>query len=169
MPKPYRSCIRKNGAICHAAHVWRSASQAFVMMRKPVHKTLLILLLIYGAASFIHFVHNAEFLVDYPNIPSSWSRPGVYFAWIGLTAIGVAGWILVARGYPLAGLLLFAVYAALGFDSLGHYVLAPLSDHTATMNSTILFEVAAAALALIYVVKQMVQRLFHGGALEHDA
>lgn len=87
-------------------------------MRKPAEKTLLVLLLIYGAASLAHFVHNAEFLADYPNLPISWTRAGVYFAWIGVTVVGVGGWVLVARGYRLAGLLLLAVYAALGLDKL---------------------------------------------------
>lgn len=128
-------------------------------MHRPMQKTLLILLLIYGAASLIHFIHNAEFLANYPNMPASWSRTGVYLAWMGLTAVGVAGWILLSRDYQVAGLSLLIVYAFFGLDSLGHYVLAPLSDHTAAMNSTILFEVAAAALVLIEVLRKMVQRV----------
>jgi len=140
-----------------------------VKMRRPVPKTLLILLLIYGVASLIHFVHNAEFLADYPEMPASWTRAGVYFAWIGLTIIGVAGWVLVTCGYQLAGLLLLAVYAVFGLDSLGHYVLAPLSDHTVTMNSTILLEVVAAALLLIEVVKQMARQIVQRGSAEDGA
>ena len=112
---------------------------------------------------------NAEFLADYPEMPASWTRAGVYFAWIGLTIIGVAGWVLVTRGYQLAGLLLLAVYAVLGLDSLGHYVLAPLSDHTVTMNSTILLEVVAAALVLIEVVKQMARQISQRGSAEDGA
>jgi hypothetical protein len=30
---------------------------------------LLMLLLAYGAASLVHYVHNARFLTDYPNMP----------------------------------------------------------------------------------------------------
>lgn len=138
-------------------------------MYKPVQKTLLTLLLVYGVASLIHFVHNAELLADYPNMPASWSRADVYIAWMFLTVIGLGGWILMVRGYQRAGLLLLAVYAALGLDSLGHYVLAPMSDHTATMNSTILLEVTAAALVLIEVVRQMTRRALRRGHLEHDA
>lgn len=138
-------------------------------MRRPVAKTLLVLLLIYGVASLIHFVHNAEFLTDYAEMPASWTRAGVYFAWIVLTIIGVAGWILVARGYQLAGLLFLAVYAVLGLDSIGHYVLAPLSDHTVIMNSTILLEVVAAALVLIEVVKQIARQISQRGSAENGA
>lgn len=124
-------------------------------MRSPVYKPLLILLLIYGAASYVHFVHNADFLSDYPNLPASWTRVGVYFAWIGMTILGVAGWIIVVLGYQLVGLSLLAVYAVLGLDSLGHYVLAPLSNYTVAMNSTILIEVSAAVLVLIEIVRKI--------------
>ncbi len=124
-------------------------------MRSPVYKPLLILLLIYAAASYVHFAHNAEFLSDYPNLPASWTRVGVYFAWIGMTILGVAGWIIVVLGYQLVGLSLLAVYAVLGLDSLGHYVLAPLSNHTVAMNSTILIEVSAAVLVLIEIVRKI--------------
>jgi hypothetical protein len=113
---------------------------------------LLILLLVYGAASLLHFSHNAEFLADYPNMPAWLSRTNVYAAWFGVTAVGVLGYLLVRRGHQLTGLCVIAVYAALGFDGLGHYTLAPLSAHTAAMNATIWLEVAAAALLLIAAV-----------------
>ena len=128
-------------------------------IRNPVHKTLLILLLIYAAASLVHFVHNAEFLTDYPNLPDSWTRAGVYFAWIGLTTIGIFGWILLNREHHIMGLSVLVIYAALGLDSLGHYVVAPLSEHTLSMNLTILTEVGAAAIVLIEVIRLLVQRL----------
>src|SRR5450432_2180045 len=129
------------------------------MMSSPARRTLLVLLLIYGVASLVHFIHNAEFIADYPNMPASWSRAKVYAAWLGLTAVGVFGWLLVSRGYQLAGLLFVVVYAALGLDSLGHYVLAPMSAHTVGMNSTILLEVTAAALVLIEAVRLMAGRV----------
>jgi hypothetical protein len=89
---------------------------------------------------------------------------------MGMTVTGIVGWILLTRVHQLSGLLFLAVYAAFGLDSLGHYVLAPLSDHTLAMNSTILFEVAAAALVLIEIVKQMVRRVFlRRETLGHDA
>src|SRR5450631_4128699 len=67
-----------------------------------------------GAGSLVHFVHNAEFLAEYPNMPAWLSRTDVYIAWLGITAIGVAGYVLAGHGYRLAGLLLVAVYATLG-------------------------------------------------------
>jgi len=135
-------------------------------MRKPIQTTLFTLLLIYCAASLMHFIHNAEFLVDYPNLPTSWSRTGVYFAWIGITIVGITGWFLLTRGHQLSGLLFLAVYAVFGLDSLGHYVLAPLSEHTVAMNTTILFEVATATLVLIEIVRQI---YFRTEPHRHDA
>jgi hypothetical protein len=45
-----------------------------------VGKLLLGLLLLYGLASLIHFTHNAEFLGEYPNMPSGLSRSHIYIA-----------------------------------------------------------------------------------------
>jgi hypothetical protein len=120
---------------------------------------LLALLVAYGAASLVHFIHNAEFLADYPGMPSGWTREGVYLVWVAMTLIGVVGWLLASRGFQVAGLLLVAFYAVCGLDSLGHYLLAPPSAHTAAMNSTILLEVTAAALLLAETVRLLARRL----------
>jgi hypothetical protein len=129
------------------------------MNKTNERRTLLTLLAIYASASLIHFTHNAEYLADYPSLPKSWTGTQVYLAWIGMTTIGVIGWILLSRGLVLFGLLVLAVYAALGLDSLGHYVLAPLSAHTAVMNGTILAEVTAAGCVLLEVARQTVRRV----------
>ena len=127
-------------------------------MRTPVPRTLLVLLLLYGTASFVHFVHNAEFLSDYPGMPASWSRTDVYLAWFAMTTIGLIGLLLLARGLRIPGLLLVVAYAGLGLDSLGHYVLAPMSAHTGVMNATILVEVGAAAVLLVDAVRRVARR-----------
>lgn len=129
------------------------------MTRDGKHLPLLALLLAYGLASLVHFVHNAEFLRDYPGLPQTWTRAGVYAAWLAMTAIGILGWLLLTRGRALAGLATLVVYAALGLDSLGHYVVAPLTAHSLGMNSTILLEVAAAALVLAEVTRLIARRL----------
>jgi hypothetical protein len=107
---------------------------------------------IYCAASLAHFVHNAEFLADYPNMPAWLSRLRVYVAWLAITAVGAIALALSRSRHALAGLVLLAVYAALGFDGLGHYALAPLSSHTFAMNLTIWCEVAAASLLLVFAL-----------------
>lgn len=130
-----------------------------IMINRSASKIFVVLLLVYVAASLIHFGHNAEFLADYPNLPTSWTRWDIYAAWAVMTTVGLSGWVLLSRGYQLAGLLVLVVYAAMGLDSLGHYVVAPLSSHTVAMNSTILFEVIAATLVLISVLWQIAERI----------
>jgi hypothetical protein len=109
------------------------------------------LMILYGCASLFHFVHNATYVQDYPNLPA-WITPVVvYVTWCVVAAVGVAGYWLyrsVSRGL---GLLVIAVYALFGFDGLGHYTLAPMAAHTFAMNASILTEVAAAAVLLGYV------------------
>jgi hypothetical protein len=116
--------------------------------RTLARRALPWLLLLYAAASLLHFAHNAEYLADYPNLPGWLSRGEVYLAWCGVTFVGVAGYVLYARSRELIGIALLAAYAGLGFDGLLHYTRAPLSAHTAAMNTTIWTEVAAAALLL---------------------
>lgn len=129
---------------------------------RPFHTPLEWLLLLYGAASLAHFAHNAEFLADYPNLPVWLSRAQIYAVWLGITAIGIVGYVLHRLGLGLAGLGVIGVYAALGFDGLLHYGRAPFAEHTGAMNSSILFEVATAALLLAFTavvgVKQLVGR-----------
>jgi hypothetical protein len=108
------------------------------------------LLVLYCVASLVHFAHNAEFLDDYPNLPEWLSRAQIYAVWLGITAIGLTGYVLLRVGYRLAGLIFVAVYAAQGFDGLLHYGRAPFAAHTPAMNFSILFEVAAAAVLLVY-------------------
>lgn len=115
-------------------------------------KALLVLLILYGVASLIHFIHNAEFLADYPNLPSSWTRAGVYLVWLGITTLGISGWLLIHRGFQRVGLLVVALYAFMGIDSLAHYIVAPMSAHTVAMNTTILLEVITAGMLLIGTV-----------------
>ncbi len=114
---------------------------------------LLALVLAYAAASLAHHVHNAAYLADYPNMPAWLTPAGVFAAWAGVTAVGVAGWLLVRRGYRIAGIGALALYAALGLYGLAHYGVAPPSAHTAGMNLTIWLEVATATLVLIAIAR----------------
>ena len=119
----------------------------------PVPFLLLLLAAAYCIASLFHFVHNAEYLSAYPNLPSWLSRSQIYAIWLAITSIGVAGLWLARGKYPLLGLILVSTYALLGFDGLGHYAVAPMSAHTFTMNFTIWAEVVAAALLLIQALR----------------
>jgi hypothetical protein len=129
-------------------------------MRTAGLRTLNTLLVLYAAASLLHFIHNAEFLSAYPGLPATWTRWTVYLAWLAMTSVGVLGWVLLQRGQEWFGLLLLAVYAAFGMDSLGHYVVAPASQHTLMMNAGILAEVIAAVLVMIEVLRSMARKMF---------
>ncbi len=126
-------------------------------MHAAAAKRLIPFIVLYATASLVHFIHNAEFLAQYPNLPSSWTRMKVYLAWLGITAIGALGLWLLQRGFTKLGLLTLAVYAL--FDSLGHYVVAAFSSHTAAMNFTILFEVGAATSLLVEVLRLGFRRI----------
>jgi hypothetical protein len=102
--------------------------------------------LLYGAASFLHFWHNAQYITFYPNMPAWLTNGQVYMAWAAINSIGIAGVILYFFQYRLACLALLGIYGAFGFGALGHYALALCSQHTLAMNLTIWFEILTGAL-----------------------
>lgn len=91
-------------------------------------------------------------------MPAWLTMARVYAAWIGVTAVGVIGYLLVQKGYAHVGLVVLGSYAALGFDGFAHYGLAPLSAHTSMMNVTIWLEAATGLILLIVVVRRMAGR-----------
>jgi hypothetical protein len=115
-------------------------------------KVLLALTAAYFLTSFGHFSHNAEFICEYPNLPAWLTRTQVYAVWAAITSVGALGLLLMHKKLMAMGLALMAVYAALGFDGLGHYALAPIELHPLAANVTILSEVVAAALLLPVVL-----------------
>jgi len=112
---------------------------------------LLPLMLIYGAASLLHFIHNAVYLHDYPNLPVWLTAGGVIAAWLVVAGTGVLGYLLYSRVSRVAGLVTIATYAAFGLAGLDHYTVASISAHTLTMNVTILLEAATAVVLLACV------------------
>ena len=117
-------------------------------MTRRIEWLVLLAVGAYGVASLTHFLHNAEFCGDYPNLPAWITRGSVWLAWAGLTLLGGAGLWLQRGRYRKSGLGLLAVYGALGCYGLGHYSLAPIARHTAMMNFSIWFEVVAGLLLL---------------------
>jgi hypothetical protein len=113
------------------------------------------LLLLYGAASLLHFAHNAILADAYPGLPAVLTPAVVMGAWTAEALIGVAGWTALRRGRVTVGLAAIALYGALGFDGLAHYLLAPASAHTVAMNLTIALETAAAAALLAAVARRL--------------
>ena len=126
-------------------------------------RPLLVLAAVYFLASLGHFSHNAEFICEYPNLPAWLTRTKVYASWAAISSVGVAGFMFLRGRCVCPGLLLVAAYAALGFDGLGHYALAPIEFHTFSANLTILAEVAAAAVLLPFTLWCLLRHL-RGGA-----
>jgi hypothetical protein len=121
------------------------------------------LLALYVVASFLRFMHNAEYLLiaQCPNLPLSWTREDVYLAWCCVTAVGLSGYVLYHGGFRRVGLTLLAIYGGLGFDDLLHYTRAPIAHHSAAMNFTIWVEVAAAAVFLINIARVATWHIRH--------
>jgi hypothetical protein len=117
-----------------------------------VDRALPWLLLLYCGASLLHFAHNAENVADYPNLPLWISRAWIYRAWSAISLIGRSGYLLLRRNRMAPGLILLAIYTALGLDGLLHYGRAPMAAHTFGMNLTIWTEVVAAAVAFAAVL-----------------
>jgi hypothetical protein len=114
---------------------------------------LLPLVLVYGATSLLHFLHNAVYLTDYPNLPDWLTATRVLESWLVVAATGALGYLMYTRLSRFVGLTLICVYALLGCGGLDHYAVAPMSAHTAGMNATILLETGAALVLLAYVAR----------------
>jgi hypothetical protein len=111
------------------------------------------LLALYGAASLLHFGHNAEYIAFYPNMPAWIGREQVWLAWLAVTAVGVLALAMSWFGWRVAAALGLAAYGALGLDGLGHYTLARCAEHTLAANATIAFEVLAGIALAIAAVR----------------
>jgi hypothetical protein len=137
MEHPRAACIAPAGGL-----IGRSMRRAII---------LLALMTLYGAASLLHFVHNAVYIQDYPNLPK-WITPlGVYASWCVIAMIGALGYWLYLKVSPAYGLMAVTICALLGFGALDHYALAPIGVHSIAMNATIIAEVSAASALLAFI------------------
>jgi len=112
-------------------------------------------MIVYGAASLLHFVHNAVYIREYPNLPKWITALGVYASWFAIAAVGALGYWLYRKVSQKFGLVVIALYAFLGFGGLDHYVIAPFGAHSIAMNATIIAEVSAASALLIYLTHSL--------------
>ena len=123
------------------------------------------LITLYGAASLLHFVHNAVYIQNYPNLPK-WITPlGVYASWCVIAVIGALGYWLYLKVSRAYGLMAIAIYALLGFGGLDHYVMAPIGAHSIAMNATIIGEVSAACVLLVFIAHSLFDRRRQTGAV----
>lgn len=119
--------------------------------------------LAHGAASFVHFAHNATYLEDYPNLPATFTVLNVYLTWILLAAVGVTGFMIHKHRTNAIGLVILSIFGLSGFAGLLHYNQAPWSSHTSAMNVTILLEsftgvVMLAAVTTAFLARRKIAR-----------
>ena len=131
--------------------MYSRAADSFIETLMSRDHVLLMSILVYGAASLGHFVHNAVYLEFYPNMPT-WLTPlGVLGSWLVIAATGAVGYWLFRKGLAVVGLTVLALYAALGFAGLDHYAIAPVAAHSLVMNATIAGEAIAASVLLVVI------------------
>jgi hypothetical protein len=115
----------------------------------PLPKTLAILFVLYTIASLAHFVHNAEYIAIYPNMPSWITRETVYISWLVVASVGVVGLLAFRFKFRAIGAFFVGAYGALGLDGLLHYTLALCGEHTLMTNVTIWSEATLGLLLLL--------------------
>lgn len=121
-------------------------------------KALLAAVVAHVIATLTHFVHNAVFIAEYPNLPDWLTAGGVYASWVALTAVGIIGLVLHIYVSRKMGLAVIALYALLGFGGFDHYTLAAIAAHTPAMNLTILFEAVTGSMLLVVVAREYFRR-----------
>jgi hypothetical protein len=124
-------------------------------------KPLWALIGLYTVASLTHFIHNAEYIAFYPNMPVWITSATVYKAWLAIALVGMIGIGFLTSGWSVIGAVFVAAYGALGIDGLGHYSLALCSEHTLAANLTIWFEVLTGITLMLvagYKAYQAVQK-----------
>lgn len=93
-------------------------------MKAALLRTLLILGI---ASTTVHYTDNAVSIEQYPQ-PSWISEPVIFAVWIGLTATGIAGYVLYRQGRTRPALALLVVYSYTGLSTPLHYLYGSLSD-----------------------------------------
>src|SRR3954451_20187932 len=104
---------------------------------------LLIALIACSVAMLVHHAHNAQFIADYPRMPGWLSPEFVYLAWLGATAVGVGGYLLLRVGARITGACALLCVCSV---RCGH----------PTMNGTILLEAATGVVLVVAVLRRMV-------------
>ena len=91
-------------------------------------------------------------------MPAWLSRTKVYAAWLALSALGAAGYVLFLRGSRPPASWRSASTPRAGSTASAISALAPAAAHTAAMNATIWLEAGTAALLLVAVARLLAKR-----------
>lgn len=87
-------------------------------------------------STVLHYTDNYINIEHYPQ-PEWIDRTVVWAAWLGFTAFGVAGYVLLRRGaFAVAGAC-FLVYSYTALSSLGHYWFGDFAEFDTRMHALI--------------------------------
>ena len=81
----------------------------------------------------LHYTDNYISIEEYPQ-PDWIHRETVLIAWLLLTLVGIAGYMLFHAGRTLAAGFYLLVYSYTGTSSLGHYPFGGAEDFTTRMH-----------------------------------
>ncbi len=139
-------------------------SRPFLTRSLHLPKRVWGLALIYGAAGFIHLVHNAEYMVFYPGTPEDATKEAMYLAWLAVNAVALVAAVLAILDLGVLATLCLALYGLLGLTSLSHYAQGFWSEHTLGANATICAEVLMGLVLAVRAVRQLMKKASHRGA-----
>lgn len=100
-----------------------------------------------------HFTHNFVEVDQYPDelVSGEVIRAAILVSWPLLTAVGLLGYALYARGRYLPAHVCLAVYSLLGISTLGHFLDGP-PDIAPLWFATIFTDALAGAAILAFVL-----------------
>lgn len=120
---------------------------------QPGLRTLRQILIVAVLVSIVHYVDNYANYADYP-VPTSGPAPSatvIAVSWFVLTAFGVAGYVLFARGRVRPAALSLAVYSTSGLVGIGHYTVAGATDMPWWRQAHVLADIACGVAVLAFV------------------
>lgn len=104
-----------------------------------------------------HFGHNAFVLDRYPG--PGWITPTVVVVvWAVMAPLLVGGAVLVRHGRRATGRALLVVWGLLSLASVGHYAYGDARSMGAVVHATILLDVGAAAVLVVYALTALGRR-----------
>jgi hypothetical protein len=108
---------------------------------------------VFWVAVAVSVVHYADNYFNYTSYPQSSSAPNpsrtlIALAWFGFTAVGLAGFALLARGPSRPALVLLALYSGSGLVGIGHYTVPGALDMPWWRQAHVVADIAC-ALAIV--------------------
>ena len=105
-------------------------------MKAPSTRTVAAAVGVSVVGTAVHYTDNYLFIDEYPQ-PDYINKEMVALAWVLLTLIGAAGYLLFREGKQAFSALYLLVYSYTGLSSLGHYAFGASHEFTTKMHAFI--------------------------------